>query len=104
MSPIFDFVPFAAASYLVSQGAVYPSMSAVGLPPPPGYSAGSFSVGGTSESPSENYGEVIVGAGFVVNRTLTLQPSVSIPVGLEGPKTSFQIVFAFNFGSSPARK
>ena len=84
MSPTLDFVPFAGASFLASRV--------------------SASFGGTSESASKNYGEVNVGAGFVLNRTLTLQPSVSIPVGLEGAKTSFQIAFAFNFGSSSARK
>jgi Outer membrane protein beta-barrel domain len=84
MSPTFDFVPFAGASYLVSQTSV--------------------SIGGNSGSVSENHGEVNVGAGFVLNRTLTLQPSVSIPVGVDNAKTSFQIAFAFNFGSSPARK
>jgi len=69
-----------------------------------GTGTGTGGGGGTSESSSENYGVVKVGAGFVSNRTLTLQPSVSIPVGLEGAKTSFQIVVALNFGSSPVHK
>lgn len=80
VSPMFDFVPFAGGSYLISQA--------------------SASTGGASVSNAENYGEINVGAGFVINRILTLQPSVSVPVGLDGGKTSFQIAFAFNFGAS----
>jgi hypothetical protein len=40
-----------------------------------------------------------VGAGFVINRTLTLQPSAALPVGIDGAKPSFQLTFSLNFGS-----
>jgi hypothetical protein len=51
-----------------------------------------------SRSETQNYGEFDVGAGFVINKALTLQPSVSIPFGVSGAKSTFDIGFAFNFG------
>ena len=84
MAPTLDFVPFAGAQYVISRV--------------------SASVPGFSSTESADYTAVDLGAGFVVNRTLTLQPSVSIPVGLDGGKATFQIAFAFNVGPSPARK
>ena len=84
MAPTFDFVPFAGAQYVISRVSV--------------------SVPGFSSTESAGYTAVDLGAGFVVNRTLTLQPSVSIPVGLDGGKATFQIAFAFNVGPSSARQ
>ncbi|MFI5229621.1 MAG: hypothetical protein ACHQWU_11165 [Gemmatimonadales bacterium] len=80
-SPTFDFVPFASAAYVIAR-------------------AGE-TFNGTSSSVSEDFVQIGVGAGFVIGRTLTLQPLVSFPVGLEGGKSIFQIAFALNFGSSP---
>lgn len=79
MAPTFDFVPFIAASYVVSRATA--------------------KMGGVSESDSQDYTEVDVGAGFVINKTLTLQPMVAIPVGLDGAKSAFQLAFTFNFGN-----
>ena len=52
---------------------------------------------------SSDYGVAKVGAGFIVNRQLTLQPSVSIPFGEDGAKSSFTLAFAYTFGSSANR-
>jgi hypothetical protein len=81
-SPGFDFVPFASFGYYLATG--------------------NASGGGFNVSTNQNYGDLTIGSGFVINRTLTLQPGVSIPVGLENGKTSFSIAVAFNFGSHNA--
>jgi len=84
MSPTLDFVPFAGAAYTTERLTV--------------------SAGGQSESQSEDYVHIGVGAGFVINKKLTIQPAVSIPVGLDGGKASFQFAFAYNFGSASPSK
>ena len=83
-SPTFDFVPFGAAEFDIAQAKV--------------------SFQGSSESSSDNYTVVTLGAGFVFNRILTIQPSVHIPMGLDGAKSSFGLVFGYNFGATSARK
>jgi hypothetical protein len=60
-SPGFEFVPFASASYVIAQG--------------------SASLAGQTSSQNQNYTELGVGAGFVFNRTLTIQAVANIPVG-----------------------
>ncbi len=77
-SPGFDFVPFVGGSYVIAQGTA--------------------SGGGFSSSSNQNYGVATVGAGFVVSRVLTIQPSVSVPLGLNGGVVSFQLAVAFNAG------
>jgi hypothetical protein len=84
VAPSFDFVPFVAAQYWIEQA--------------------SASGAGTTASSSANYTSISVGAGFVVNKMLTLQPAVSIPVGLTGGKTTFELAFAFNFGGSSTQR
>jgi hypothetical protein len=79
-SPGFDFVPFAGASFVLAQA--------------------SASASGISQSENSNYGVVSAGAGFVINRTLTIQPAVNIPVGLDGGKASFSLSVGFNFGTA----
>jgi hypothetical protein len=79
VSPTLDLVPFGGASYIVSHA--------------------SATMGGTTDSESQNYTDLTLGAGFVFNKTLTLQPAVSIPVGVDGAKSSFQLAFGFNFGA-----
>ncbi|HEX7929493.1 MAG TPA: outer membrane beta-barrel protein [Sphingomicrobium sp.] len=79
VTPTLDLVPFGAASYVISRATV--------------------TFGGTSESDSQDYADIELGAGFVLNKTLTLQPSIAIPVGLDGAKSSFQLAVAFNFGT-----
>lgn len=61
------------------------------------------SLNDNSMSTSSDYGVAKVGAGFIVNRRLTLQPSVSIPFGEDGAKSSFTLAFAYTFGSSAKR-
>jgi hypothetical protein len=58
----------------------------------PGRSPGRLapsSVPGFSYAESTSYTAVDLGAGCVVNRTPTLQPSVSIPIDLDGGKATF---------------
>jgi len=79
VSPTLDVVPFAAASYVLSRV--------------------SATLDGDTQSASKDYTEIDIGAGFVLNKTLTLQPAIAIPVGLDGAKSSFQLALSFNFGS-----
>ena len=78
-SPNFDFVPFVSGMYTRASASV--------------------SFEGLSESLSQNYGVFTLGAGFVVNHTVTIQPAASFPVGLDGAKPSYGISVGFNFGS-----
>lgn len=83
VSPTVAFVPFGGAEFDIAQAKV--------------------SFGGSSETNSENYTIVTLGAGFVFNRTLTIQPSVHIPMGLEGAKSSFGLAFGYNFGATSVK-
>ena len=83
VAPTFDIVPFVDASYTNWRTR--------------------YSAQGMSGSESFDYGEIDVGAGFVINKTLTLSPSVSFPVRVEGYPTSFGLSVAFNFGGSSKR-
>ena len=76
--PALDLVPFTGA-YYVSTRATETLVS-------------------DSRSESWSYGEFDIGAGFVINKTLTLQPSVVIPFAVSGAKSTFEIGLAFNFG------
>lgn len=78
-SPTLDFVPFAGAQYI---------------------NATSKIDGGPSFS--DDYANINVGAGFVLNRLWTIQPMVTFPVGLEGAKSTFQIGVGYSFGGSTA--
>jgi hypothetical protein len=60
----------------------------------------SATLDGTSDSQSANSGLLDVGAGFVINKTLTLLPSVSVPFGIDGGKSSFELAISLNFGSA----
>jgi len=52
---------------------------------------------GVSISDSETYGIISGGLGFALPNTLTITPSLSIPVGLENGDTSFGLTFGFRF-------
>lgn len=80
VTPTLDLVPFAGAAFFTER------LSAT--------------LDGVSDSQSANLGLLDIGAGFVINKTLTLQPSASIPFGIEGGKSRFELAIAFNFGSS----
>jgi hypothetical protein len=54
--------------------------------------------GTSSASDSESYGLLTLGTGFVFNSRFSLNPSISIPVGLDGGDTSFGLMGAMNFG------
>jgi hypothetical protein len=54
--------------------------------------------GTTSTSGSESYGLLTLGTGFVFNSRFSLNPSINIPMGLDGSSTSFGLGGAINFG------
>jgi hypothetical protein len=54
--------------------------------------------GTTSASDSQSYGLLTLGTGFVFNSRFSLNPSINIPVGLDGASTSFGLMGAMNFG------
>ena len=54
--------------------------------------------GVTSLSGSQSYGLLTLGTGFVFNSRFSVNPSVSIPMGLDGSSTSFGLAGAINFG------
>jgi hypothetical protein len=54
--------------------------------------------GTTSASDSQSYGLLTLGTGFVFNSRYSLNPSISVPVGLDGGNTSFGLMGAINFG------
>ena len=54
--------------------------------------------GTDSAAGSESYGLLTLGTGFVFNSRFSLNPSISIPMGLDGSDTSFGMAGAINFG------
>jgi hypothetical protein len=54
--------------------------------------------GTTSASGSESYGLLTLGTGFVFNSRFSLNPSLSIPMGLDGSDMAFGVNGAINFG------
>jgi hypothetical protein len=50
-------------------------------------------------SGSESYALLTLGTGFVFNSRFSLNPSISIPMGLSGSDTWFGLMGAINFGS-----
>ena len=54
--------------------------------------------GTTSAAGSESYGLLTLGTGFVFNSRFSVNPSVSIPMGLDGSDASFGLAGAINFG------
>lgn len=48
---------------------------------------------------SESYGLLTLGTGFVFNSRFSVNPSISIPVGLDGSDASFGLAGAINFGN-----
>jgi hypothetical protein len=54
--------------------------------------------GTDSVSDSESYALLTLGTGFVFNSRYSLNPSISIPMGLDGSDVSFGLMGAINFG------
>jgi hypothetical protein len=54
--------------------------------------------GTNSASGSESYGLLTLGTGFVFNSRFSVNPSINIPMGLDGSSTSFGLSGAINFG------
>jgi hypothetical protein len=54
--------------------------------------------GTTRVSGSESYALLTLGTGFVFNARYSLNPSVAIPIGLDGSSASFGLAGAINFG------
>ena len=57
-----------------------------------------FDDGTTSLAGSESYGLLTLGTGFVFNSRFSINPSISIPMGLDGSDASFGLNGAINFG------
>jgi hypothetical protein len=83
VTPRLDFVPFAAAAYVATRGTLETEQE-------------------SEQSDTEDSGQMQLGAGFVLDRRLTLQPAVLIPLGSDGSNPIFMLMLAWNFG--PARK
>jgi hypothetical protein len=83
VSPRLDLVPFVGAAYVATRGTLEEGQ-------------------GAEQSDTEDSGQLQLGAGLVLDRRLTLQPTVLIPLGAEGANSTFQLLLAWNFG--PARK
>jgi len=54
--------------------------------------------GTDSVSGSESYALLTLGTGFVFNSRFSINPSISVPMGLDGGNTSFGLMGAMNFG------
>ena len=54
--------------------------------------------GTDSVADSESYGLLTLGTGFVFNSRYSLNPSLSIPMGLDGSDIAFGLSGAINFG------
>jgi hypothetical protein len=54
--------------------------------------------GTSTASDSQSYGLLTLGTGFVFNSRFSLNPSISLPIGLDGGNTSFGLMGAMNFG------
>ena len=54
--------------------------------------------GTTSTAGSEGYGLLTLGTGFVFNSRFSVNPSLTLPMGLDGSSTSFGLSGAINFG------
>ena len=54
--------------------------------------------GTNSASNSESYALLTLGTGFVFNSRFSLNPSISLPIGLDGANASFGLMGAMNFG------
>ena len=78
-APNFDLVPFVSAQYV--HASVSSNFAGVG-----------------SNTASDDYGLLGVGVGFVFSKRVTFNPSVSVPVGIKGAKTSVGIGLSVNFG------
>lgn len=85
-SPTMSLVPFASFAYFSETATV----------------EASDGIDSIEEDVSDTYGVASLGAGFVFNKTITIRPSVAIPVGVEDGKASFAIALGFNFGAQSA--
>jgi len=54
--------------------------------------------GTTSASGSQSYGLLTLSTGFVFSSRFSVNPSISIPMGLDGSSTAFGLAGAMNFG------
>jgi hypothetical protein len=74
--PDFQFVPFGSVAYVNTR---------------------------TVDAPRDVYVDYVgveVGSGMVFNNSVTLKPSVAIPVTLDGGNATFRLAFSVNFGAA----
>lgn len=78
--PDFQFVPFGSVAY----GVAYMNSRTLASP----------------RNAYVDYVGVEVGSGMVFNNSVTLKPSVAIPVTLDGANATFRLAFSVNFGTA----
>lgn len=91
-TPTSDIIPFASALY--TNATVTLKGSALGQ---------SFNV-----SVTDDFLDLTAGAGFIMNKVFTIQPSLSYPIGMEDDGSGdsrlvFNILLSYNFGSAGTR-
>jgi hypothetical protein len=62
------------------------------------YAKSNVEFAGIEASGSDAYGVAQIGVGLVINQSVSVRPSVAIPVGLTGSDASFGLTVGFNFG------
>jgi hypothetical protein len=77
-SPTFDFVPFASVAY--------------------NHAITEASFGGTTDKTNDDLGLLTLGAGFVLNKVVTIQPNIMIPFGIADTDNVYGISIALNLG------
>lgn len=63
------------------------------------YGRTSVEIDGESDSDSDTYGLIGLGAGLVLNQRITLRPSIEFPLGLDDSDPTFSFGVAINFGA-----
>jgi len=62
------------------------------------YAKSKVEFGGLTGEGSDAYGVAQLGVGLVLNQSISIRPSVAIPLGLTGSDPSFGVTVGFNFG------
>jgi len=79
-SPTVSVIPFGSFSYV--HGTATVSVPGLG-----------------SESASDSFGMAELGLGLLLNQRVSIRPSVSLPVGLDGSSATFNFAVGFQVGA-----
>jgi hypothetical protein len=63
------------------------------------YDRTKLEVGAVETTARETYAVVRAGVGFVLNKRISLLPSLGVPLGLDDADPEFSFVVAYNFGT-----